>query len=95
MEYLHLAEEFFVRFRSPNAPQLARLRAIAGLCALAIGERKRAEEMAALSRRTFEAQPGVSPYFKKPLAQLEEQLATNRRQAAEGGSKRARQIKHP
>ena len=40
LEYLHLAEEFFVRFRSPNAPQLARLRAIAGLCALAIGERK-------------------------------------------------------
>ena len=95
LEYLHLAEDFFVSFRSPNSPQLAQLRAIAGLCALAIGERKRAEEMAALSRRTFEAQPGVSPYFKKPLAQLEEQLATNRRQTAEGGSKRARQIKHP
>ena len=35
------------------------------------------------------------PLFQKPLAQLEEQLAASQRQATDGGSKLARQIKHP
>jgi serine/threonine protein kinase/tetratricopeptide (TPR) repeat protein len=74
LEYLRLAEEFFIRFRSPNAPQLAQLRSVAGLCALSIGETQRAEEMAALARHAFDVQPAVSPYFKKPLAELEEKL---------------------
>ena len=80
---------------SPNHPWVARARAVAGLCALALGNTKEAEAFASEARRAFVAQPNVSPYFKKPLAQLEEQLATNQRQAAEGGSKRARQVKHP
>jgi tetratricopeptide (TPR) repeat protein len=56
-------------------PDLAYTRAIAGLCALELGERKQAEQWAASARSYFEAQPGVSPYFKKPLAELEKRLA--------------------
>ena len=59
---------------SPNKPWLARLRAVAGLCALSLGDRKRAEEFANEARRAFSAQPNVSPYFKKPLILLEKQL---------------------
>jgi tetratricopeptide (TPR) repeat protein len=58
----------------PNKPWLARLRAVAGLCALSLGDRKRAEEFANEARRAFDAQPNVSPYFKESLTLLEKQL---------------------
>ena len=58
----------------PNHPWLARTRAVAGLCALAQGNRKMAEELAKESRQAFIAQPAVSPYFKEPLKRLERQL---------------------
>jgi hypothetical protein len=58
----------------PNHPWLARTRAVAGLCLLAQGKRKLAEELADASRRAFIAQPNVSPYFKEPLKRLENQL---------------------
>jgi Tfp pilus assembly protein PilF len=58
----------------PNHPWLARTRAVAGLCALAQGQRKSAEELADASRQAFVAQPNVSPYFKEPLVRLERQL---------------------
>jgi hypothetical protein len=61
---------------SPNSPLLARLRAVAGNCALASGNRKQAEEFAAQAKRAFQAQPRVSPYFKEPLKRLEQQLGT-------------------
>jgi hypothetical protein len=57
-----------------NHPDLAKMRADAGLCALSIGARPRAEEMADLARRAFQAQPNVSPWFKEPLKRLEKQL---------------------
>ncbi|HWK82990.1 MAG TPA: tetratricopeptide repeat protein, partial [Caldimonas sp.] len=52
----------------------ARLRALAGLCALKTGDRKRAVELSELARQAFNAQPGVSPYFKAPLVKLEQSL---------------------
>ena len=59
---------------SPNHPWVARARAVAGLCALALGNRKEAETFASEARRAFVAQPRVSPYFKEPLKRLEKQL---------------------
>ena len=58
----------------PNDPWIARLRAVAGLCALWVGSRKQAEALAVEARRAFVAQPGVSPYFKEPLYRLEQLL---------------------
>jgi hypothetical protein len=59
---------------SPNHPWVARARAVAGLCALALGNRKEAETFASEARRAFVAQPNVSPYFKEPLKRLDKQL---------------------
>jgi len=52
-------------------PDAARDHAVAGLCALKLGQRRQAEALAALSREAFAVQPGVSPFYKRPLAQLE------------------------
>lgn len=56
-------------------PALARLRSTAGLCALQLGDRKRAEAWAAQARQAFERQPGVSDWYKAPLIRLERELA--------------------
>ena len=61
-----------------HSPSLAHLRSIAGQCALAAGRRDTAVALAQLSRRAFVAQPGVSPYYKAPLQQLESALARRR-----------------
>jgi hypothetical protein len=55
-------------------PELTRARAAAGLCALADGQRKRAEELAAEARASFVVQPDVSPYFKRPSERLDRLL---------------------
>jgi serine/threonine protein kinase/tetratricopeptide (TPR) repeat protein len=67
---------------SSNNPTLAYLRSQAGLCALQAGKLARARELQADARRAFTAQPAVSPFFKKPLIELEGRLA--RRQLAGG-----------
>jgi eukaryotic-like serine/threonine-protein kinase len=59
---------------SANDPYLARTRAVSGQCALAAGQRKVAVQLAQQAREAFIAQPGVSPYFKHPLAKLESSL---------------------
>ena len=69
-------EEALGQHASPNSPVLARLRAVAGLCALASGNRKQAEKFAAQAKHAFVAQPRVSPYYKEPLKRLEKQLGT-------------------
>jgi eukaryotic-like serine/threonine-protein kinase len=74
--HLLRAEEALSPHTSPTSPLLARLRAVAGNCALASGNRKKAEEFAAQAKRAFTAQPRVSPYFKEPLKRLEQQLGT-------------------
>ena len=57
-----------------HAPYLAWLRSQAGLCALATGDKTTAMRHAGEARAAFVAQPGVSPYFKAPLARLEQAL---------------------
>jgi tetratricopeptide (TPR) repeat protein len=52
-------------------PDLARLRAIAGLCALESGQRGAAGELRALAHSAFDANPKVSPYYKQPLEKLD------------------------
>jgi tetratricopeptide (TPR) repeat protein len=76
LSHLVMAEEALSRHISPNSPELARVRAVTGLCALSLGDRKRAEELASQARRAFVAQPRVGPYFKEPLGRLERQLGT-------------------
>lgn len=56
-------------------PTLARLRALAGQCQLALGRRGPAQRLAALAAVAFERQPAVSPWFKQPLERLRQRLA--------------------
>ena len=76
LSHLVMAEEALSRHISPNSPELARVRAVTGLCALSLGNRKQAEELASQARRAFIAQPRVSPYFKEPLRRLEQRLSS-------------------
>ena len=62
-----------------QSPILAYWRAQAGQCALLTGRRDRARAFAARARAAFIAQPGVSPYYKAPLARLEHALGLNLR----------------
>jgi eukaryotic-like serine/threonine-protein kinase len=64
-----------------NDPNLARLRAVAGLCALSLGDAAEAKKLAMQAHRAFTAQPDVSPYFKAPLVKLELALKAPRRAA--------------
>jgi hypothetical protein len=50
------------------------MRAVAGLCALAQGNRNIAEKLAHHFQKAFAAHTQVSPYFKEPLRRLERQL---------------------
>ncbi len=60
--------------RNPAAPRPAWLRAHAGLCALAAGDRASAVALAAQAQQAFKAQPEVASYFKRPLLELEAAL---------------------
>jgi len=71
-----IAEPAFSAHASPNSPELARMRAQIGLCALSTGDRKLAEQMATQARTAFQEQPRVSLYWKEPLQQLETRLGT-------------------
>lgn len=66
--------EALLQDRNPAAPRPAWLRAHAGLCALAAGDRTGALALAAQARQAFKAQPDVAPYFKRPLLELEAAL---------------------
>lgn len=57
-----------------HEPELARARAVAGLCAFSIRQYVLARRLAALVRAAFRAQPDVSPYFKEPLNKLDKLL---------------------
>jgi hypothetical protein len=58
-----------------HMPGLARARAVAGLCAFAAGQRKRAAELAQQAHAAFLVQPGVSPFFKQPSQTLDRLIA--------------------
>ena len=59
----------------PHSPDLAREQALAGICAMALHQRARAVELAALAHESFRVQPDVSPYYKRPLEHLDRLLA--------------------
>ncbi len=59
---------------SPAAPALARLRAVAGRCALDAGDRAAATQLAGLARAAFTMQARVSDWYRLPLADLERAL---------------------
>jgi eukaryotic-like serine/threonine-protein kinase len=59
---------------SPYAPGLARLRAVAGLCAQALGDIAQAQQWATQSRAAFTQQPQVSRWYRLPLEKLETSL---------------------
>ncbi len=58
-------------------PLMNRTRAMAGLCALANGQRQLALQYATQAREAFIVQPGVSPYYKIPSARLDKLLGAN------------------
>lgn len=55
---LKTAIDFYAPRRYEHDPTIARARAVAGLCALSVGQRQVAERTAWLSRSSFTAQPG-------------------------------------
>jgi tetratricopeptide (TPR) repeat protein len=57
-----------------HAPWLARRRALIGLCAAGMGDRRQALRHAMQAREDFLAQSEVSPYYKAPLIKLERAL---------------------
>jgi len=69
-------EEWFRAFPEmvESDPLQAMERAIAGQCALKLGDRRKAAGYATLARAAFTAQPEVSPYYKAPLIKLEAAL---------------------
>jgi hypothetical protein len=80
-EGLPMLEEVIARLAGKqyaHSPYVAHLRSVAGTCALRAGGRDKAVVLADLSRQAFAAQPGVSPYYKAPLQQLESALDRRR-----------------
>jgi eukaryotic-like serine/threonine-protein kinase len=65
----------------PHHPRLARAWAVAGLCALATGQRPLAQTMAQNANAAFVGQPDVSPYFKQPASHLAALLGAQTRRA--------------
>jgi tetratricopeptide (TPR) repeat protein len=63
-----------VRVQHVHSPQVAYLRALSGLCALRLGNRPRAAELARAARAAFIAQPQVNDYYRRPLVHLERRL---------------------
>jgi Tfp pilus assembly protein PilF len=57
-------------------PELARARAVAGLCALGQGQRAHARELLGRAQAALAAQPDVSPYFKRPAMALAARLGS-------------------
>lgn len=58
-----------------GAPEIARVRAVAGLCSLDIGDSKAADVFATESEQAFSGMLGVAPYYSTPLGVLRARLA--------------------
>jgi serine/threonine-protein kinase len=78
LERLRRAIDRLAATSHPHSPVLAHTRARAGLCALGSGQAQQATTWAMQAREAFAAQPGVSPFFKAPLARLESALGLPR-----------------
>ena len=59
-------------------PDIARVRGVAGLCALKAGKRKRAMELADLAHEAFLNEPKVAAYFRRPSEVLDRALQSRR-----------------
>lgn len=59
-------------------PDIARVRGVAGLCALKAGKRKRAMELADLAHEAFLNEPKVAAYFRRPSELLARALQSRR-----------------
>ena len=57
-----------------HSPHLARERSVAGLCALAAGQRERAAELAAQARASLRDQPDAAAYFGRASQRLDDLL---------------------
>jgi eukaryotic-like serine/threonine-protein kinase len=75
LPYLEASLRAVAAASSAVAPSLARLRAVAGLCALPLGRRADAQTWARQARQAFVRQPGVSDWYRVPLRRLEAALA--------------------
>lgn len=62
--------------RDPHAANVARLRAVAALCARAAGQAAAAQALSAQARESFAARPGVAHYFTAPLRRFDEGART-------------------
>ncbi len=61
-------------YLGPGDPWLARMRAVAGRCALALGQRNEATADAQAARVALAMHSRVSPWFETPVRQLEQAL---------------------
>ena len=59
-------------------PDIARVRGVAGLCALKAGKRKRAVELADLAHEALMHEPKVASYFRMPSERLDRTLQRRR-----------------
>jgi len=73
--WLSRSTDWLERNQHPASPFLAAARACLGQCVLKLGDRREAARLASLAKGAFEKQPNVSPYYKKPLLELQQQLA--------------------
>ena len=71
-------------------PATARQHAVTGLCELDLGQVDEARRLARLARAAFDKQPGVVPFYKAPLVELEERLEalTLKKMSASGTQRR-------
>ncbi len=71
LPYLQASLRELESAQSPVSPALARLRAVAGLCAWRLGDAAMARRLATLSQAALATQPQVSAWYRRPLAALQ------------------------
>jgi hypothetical protein len=67
--------EYTQRDIYPHDADIARARAVAGLCAVAQGQRALAQQLAAQARTSLAMQPDISPYHRAPSIELDAMLS--------------------
>ncbi len=70
---------YSIEDRYPHTPEFAWVRGLMALCALKLGDKARARDLAARAEESFEIQPSVSPYFKRPLAEYRRLTASQKK----------------
>jgi tetratricopeptide (TPR) repeat protein len=70
---------YSIEDRYPHTPEFAWLRGLMALCALKLGDKARARDLAARAEESFEIQPSVSPYFRRPLDEYRRLTASQKK----------------